>query len=469
MPWVREKSSIDATSKRKLRRVTSFVALIVVFLMVSSRTKIFSPTERSNASNTRTTSGKIPKRFKLCMHINQLNRRGIEVANYNYIVGLQRFYRVESFEIACLTPEFVLTEQAPQFPDVTEKFNKVCGGTIHGYAPGDDGWKKRAPDGFWHFGGPSMVATLQALKCDMLYSQKSGELRSPPQVDSNSLRIPWAVHAVFQTHQPHGTSFAAISEHMASRQCSRRGYERIFVDYIVDIPQEEAALNTTQMRHDKRKELGIPINALVLCRHGGEVTFNIDFVRDNLHVIVGVDYRVHVVLMNTLPVAHIHPRIHELEGESTNFGKAKFFAMCDAMLHARADGETFGLAVAEFSIRNKPVITYNGDNILGYAQAHVNLLGQRGLYYHDLSSLQSVVTQLINEGVPDRAWNAYENFSASNIIPKFVKVFIEPAQDWWVEVKSRGIDDVWDVPFDSLPSLNRACDARDNLRSKVGV
>jgi hypothetical protein len=89
--------------------------------------------------------------------------------------------------------------------------------------------------------------------------------------------------------------------------------------------------------------------------------------------------------------------------------------------------------------------------VLGYAQAHVNILGQRGLYYHDLSSLQSVVAQLINEGVPDRAWNAYENFSASSIIPKFIKVFIEPAQDWWVEVKSRGIDDVWD------PGLYTTC------------
>ena len=391
------------------------------------------------------------------MHINQLNRRGIEVANYNYIVGLQSFYRGDSFEVACLTPEFVLTEQAPQFPDVTEKFNKVCGGKIHGYAPRDDGWKKRAPDGFWQFGGPSMVATLQTLKCDMLYSQKSGELRSPPQVDSNSLRIPWAVHAVFQTHQPHGTSFAAISEHIASGQCSGRGRESTYVDYIVDIPQEEAALNITQMRHDKRKELGIPINALVLCRHGGDVTFNIDFVRDNLHVIVGVDDRMHVVLMNTLPVAHSHPRIHELKGESTNLGKAKFFAMCDAMLHARADGETFGLAVAEFSIRNKPVITYNGDNIRGYARAHVNLLGHRGLYYHDLSSLKKVVAQLVNEGVPDRAWNAYENFSSSRIIPKFIQIFIQPARDWWVEVKSRGIEDVWNVPFDSLPSLDRPC------------
>ena len=29
------------------------------------------------------------------------------------------------------------------------------------------------------------------------------------------------------------------------------------------------------------------------------------------------------------------------------------------MIHGRSDGETFGLAVAEFSVANKPVITYS--------------------------------------------------------------------------------------------------------------
>ena len=35
--------------------------------------------------------------------------------------------------------------------------------------------------------------------------------------------------------------------------------------------------------------------------------------------------------------------------------KVKFINTCDAMLWARSGGETFGLSIAEFSIKNKPV------------------------------------------------------------------------------------------------------------------
>ena len=37
--------------------------------------------------------------------------------------------------------------------------------------------------------------------------------------------------------------------------------------------------------------------------------------------------------------------------------KSRFLYACDAMIHARADGETFGMAVAEFSVHNRPVLT----------------------------------------------------------------------------------------------------------------
>lgn len=38
------------------------------------------------------------------------------------------------------------------------------------------------------------------------------------------------------------------------------------------------------------------------------------------------------------------------------YEKTTFINTCDAMLWARHDGETFGLAIGEFSSKNKPVI-----------------------------------------------------------------------------------------------------------------
>tara|TARA_B100000475_G_scaffold199621_1_gene182285 strand:+ start:4267 stop:4698 length:432 start_codon:yes stop_codon:yes gene_type:complete len=133
-------------------------------------------------------------------------------------------------------------------------------------------------------------------------------------------------------------------------------------------------------------------------------------------------------------------------------GKAIFFATCDAMLHARADGETFGLAVAEFSLRNKPVITFNGRRD-GYARAHLDILSDKGIYYHDLESLNHSINSLA-EGIPKKDWNAYSAYSRDTIFPKFERVFIAPAIAWWDVVQKRGVDDVWAASIQDIPSLD---------------
>ena len=54
---------------------------------------------------------------------------------------------------------------------------------------------------------------------------------------------------------------------------------------------------------------------------------------------------------------HYHPKIIYLDPTLDPIEKTKFINTCDAMIHARSNGETFGLAIAEFSLKNKPVIT----------------------------------------------------------------------------------------------------------------
>ena len=66
--------------------------------------------------------------------------------------------------------------------------------------------------------------------------------------------------------------------------------------------------------------------------------------------------------------------------------KTEFINTCDVMLHARFDGETFGLAIGEFSTRNKPIITSRIGNL-----EHVKILKDKGFYYHDSESLISIL------------------------------------------------------------------------------
>ena len=61
--------------------------------------------------------------------------------------------------------------------------------------------------------------------------------------------------------------------------------------------------------------------------------------------------------MNT-EVFYNHKNIIYLPKSLDKKNKSKFVSTCDAMIHARYDGETFGLAVAEFSSANKPIITF---------------------------------------------------------------------------------------------------------------
>ena len=77
------------------------------------------------------------------------------------------------------------------------------------------------------------------------------------------------------------------------------------------------------------------------------------------------------------------PNVIHLEATSDEEAKSRFIRTCDAMLHARYSGETFGLAVAEFSVHNRPVLTSSVHDDEGAARMHINTLGARGIFYHD--------------------------------------------------------------------------------------
>jgi len=89
------------------------------------------------------------------------------------------------------------------------------------------------------------------------------------------------------------------------------------------------------------------------------------------------------------------------------------------MIHARGQGESFGLSVAEFSIKNKPIITWNGSG----DRAHIDMLGDKGLYYGDQKEVKDIMLNFTPQ--PEKNWDAYsEHFSPENSMNKFKEVFI---------------------------------------------
>jgi hypothetical protein len=130
-----------------------------------------------------------------------------------------------------------------------------------------------------------------------------------------------------------------------------------------------------------RSRLKIPASARVFGRHGGWDTFNIPFVRAVVAEHARRHPEDHFIFLNTEPIQGTQglANVHYLPATVDAGEKARFLATCDAMLHARWHGETFGLAVAEFAVLGKPVLTYGGSR----ERAHLEMLGTAGKIYTD--------------------------------------------------------------------------------------
>jgi len=181
------------------------------------------------------------------------------------------------------------------------------------------------------------------------------------------------IHSMFLSDEFHGDAFAYVS-----RWCSKvmTGREESFVPHFV--PQLES-------KKSLRQGLGIPIEAKVFGRHGGWDTFNIPFVRKAVASHARQNPEDHFLFLNTEPIheAENLANIHYLAATVDSEEKARFLATCDAMLHARLHGETFGLAVGEFAVLGKPVITFSESR----ERAHLEMLGDRALLYRSASEL----------------------------------------------------------------------------------
>ena len=84
-----------------------------------------------------------------------------------------------------------------------------------------------------------------------------------------------------------------------------------------------------------------------------------------------------------------HKKVIFIKGSFNESIKVKFINSCDAMLHARSLGESFGVSCAEFAIKNKPIFTY------GYCRqrAHFEICKNNIIPYY---SYHDLITKIEN-------------------------------------------------------------------------
>jgi hypothetical protein len=212
-------------------------------------------------------------------------------------------------------------------------------------------------------------------------------------------------HAVFEL-APHGEKYASISQHL----CEKYNMHVPVVPHMINIPNHD---------ENMRQGLNIPKDATVIGRYGGFYQFDIAITHEAIKEVLERKENIYFIFANT-NVFHIHPRIIYLDTIVDLHDKAKFINTCDAMIHARSDGESFGLAVGEFSTLNKPIITTHG-----YFNAHIKILGDMGVIFGSKDELVSILMG-IEAIISSRTdWNAYKEYTPEKVMTQFMKVFLD--------------------------------------------
>jgi len=317
--------------------------------------------------------------IKIAFFVNKLSFRGTEVATFDYAHYNETLLGNESI---------IINHDTQTNNEVRQKFVNRFG-------------KEKFFD----------CATMQEIdqillreQVDIFYSLKEGYRDSFISAVSKN-----AVHAVFPyAIDPHGNVYACVSQWL-SEQFPQLNLP--FVPHMITLPNSPENL---------RDELKIPDNAIVFGRHGGYETFDLPFVHEVVCKVARHRKDIYFIFLNTNKFCNL-PNVIFLPATTDLLYKTKFINTGDAMLHARYRGETFGLACAEFSIKNKPVITWFNSR----ERSHIDILGNKGIYYTHADDLLHILYSFKKE--PHKNWDAYsEKFSPELVMKKFDEVFIKP-------------------------------------------
>ncbi len=207
-------------------------------------------------------------------------------------------------------------------------------------------------------------------------------------------------HCVFNTQCPESNFYIGISEMLNKTNNTNIPV----IPHIVDLP-----INNENLRN----ELNIPLDATVFGRYGGMDEFNISLTHNAIKNYINMNNNCYFLFMNTQKF-YEHPRIIYLDKNLDLNYKVKVINTCDAMIHARAMGETFGLSIAEFSIKNKPIITcVKGD------LEHIKILDDKAVIYSSEEDLINIFTNIKNIIKTKEDWNAYKYYSPENVMNLF--------------------------------------------------
>lgn len=321
---------------------------------------------------------------KIVLHDNSLSERGTTVAVCDYARYLREFFDLE--------PTICFNLKENNNPSVVEKIREEFP-TI-GYDSFDQ-----------------VQTVIDTEKADYFYAIKYGYPDHVLVQNAKNL-----IHSVFERKRSsvHGDVYAVVSKW----QSMMTGSEIPYVPHMINLPSVE---------EDLRAELGIPEDAVVLGRHGGYNTFNIGFAIEEVESALNQRSDLWMIFLNTEKRIN-HPRCIYLDPIVDLDRKTRFINSCDAMLHARDYGETFGLSVLEFAARNKQIISFDAEEFqstfhLG-GRNHFIFLRENCHRYRTRNELRYILNNIERTNPFDTRY-LNEEFGPRAVMDIFKRVFLD--------------------------------------------
>jgi len=262
-------------------------------------------------------------------------------------------------------------------------------------------------------------AIEQAGKFDFAYFAKAGNFDGRLLPGAKN-----AVHAVFQHFEPHGDSYAYVSQWTADMMARDqqiylpRSVRRKIPNKLMRLPDVPHFVNMPPMNRNLRKDWRIPEDAFVILRYGGYEKFDIKWVQRIVLELLNKYHNLFFIFINTKPFA-IHKRIVYLPVIMEKQDKSNALYSADLFLHARMQGECFSMALLEAMSARIPILSWRG----GIDQGHTLTLDADSLY-DSPASLMVRLNSMITGARNRYDHRKLKEFSEDKVMNKFIKVFL---------------------------------------------
>ena len=322
----------------------------------------------------------MPKKV-VAFFIRHFNERGTEISAYNYAHFNETILGNHSIIIA-FKKDVYKRFGFPYVDSVYEKFrNRFVMLQVNDYSEVDK--------------------VLEQANVDVYYTQTQGLYQPDTWPYGMPKKVKTVVHCVFNTSEKHGDVYMPISQHLNDHY----GTNYPVLPYMVTVDDAQDNL---------REQLNIPKDAIVYGRHGGYHQFHIPCAKEAVAEYAMKNPNVYFVFLNTQPFTQGLKNVIYLPMTTDEVLKRQFINTCDAMVHGREDGETFGLSVGEFAICKKPIITWHA----GTDKAHIDILQEKAILYSSKEELLRIF-ETFDPAKHDMTDNGYMNYCPEKVMQLF--------------------------------------------------